>query len=187
MCLTLSTKLMLYINSSDKLMTFWSYCIFTEPFQVVFPRVSQRRFLPLISSMSQGQFKGPCLYLGGRDSKWKLTGQLWSISKKRDPGCLVDSSSVTCRWLRNAGSEFPGMEPGNPHFNMFVQPVIIVYLPSTCLACQLLGTYTNGQTDRTLPQGKDTKTMQWQPEGGMERPAKGPAIATGRWRLRQKW
>lgn len=30
MCLTPSTKLMLYANSSDKLMIFWSYYIFTE-------------------------------------------------------------------------------------------------------------------------------------------------------------
>lgn len=147
------------------------------------PSCLPEEILPLISSMSQGQCRGPCLYLGGRDSKWKQTGQLGSISKKRDPGCLVDSSSVTCRWLRNAGSEFPGMEsPIHILICLFSQQVLFICCPPAQPASYwVIYKWSDRQN---LAQGQEYKEdVVGQPEGGMERLAKRPAI--GRWRPRQ--
>jgi hypothetical protein len=105
------------------------YCIFTKslPSQVGFPSVSRWGFAPHFFQVLETIQRSLCT-LRRQGSHWELTGQLWSISKKRDLGCLVDSSSVTCRWLRNAGSEFPGTKPRNLRFKN--QSLIIVCLLS---------------------------------------------------------
>lgn len=42
------------------------------------------------------------------------------------------------------------MEPRNLHFKVFVQPVIIVYLPSIYSACYLVGMYAHGSDRHNL-------------------------------------